>query len=155
MISLIDVAYFSTTYHLYLFQTDKVIMAEKNLDYVDLHEDHENWITEIHFYRREVKFFRELLGEMAVKETDPEVKAQIEQFQNKFIMHLEKFDECEHVINRLEDDIEDFTELYEEEAPEIKLSDKEGMREKMATFRKLYKEMKDEFYLFYANQKKK
>lgn len=112
-----------------------------------LHLDHRLWDNELKFYVDEVKIFEGYL-EGFVKKMEPEhrdLMADLEHFQNQFIRQKEVLDELGHDI-RLNDQ-----KLSKEIQGGVRLSDEskiqhQQMKERMETFRKIYRELKTEFY---------
>jgi hypothetical protein len=62
---------------------------EKKLIY-DLHEEHLQWINKMLFYKDEMKVMQNRLSEVARKNTDREVQALVEHFQNQLIVQNEQ-----------------------------------------------------------------
>lgn len=65
-----------------------------------LHHQSTDWLREIEFYKQELTILKNRLGEVSVKNTSTEVAAQVEHFQNKFIMFDEQLDILRHDINQ-------------------------------------------------------
>jgi len=53
---------------------------------VDLHFEHENWQRELNFWEDELKSFHLRLEELVMRWTDQGVLAEIEKFQNQFMI---------------------------------------------------------------------
>ena len=64
----------------------------------DLHFEHKLWQSELAFWEDELKSFNNRLSELVVRWTDKKVLAQLEHYQNQFILH-------EGVIEKFQDDI--------------------------------------------------
>ncbi len=65
---------------------------------VDLHFEHENWQRELNFWEDELKSFHLRLEELVMRWTDQGVLAEIEKFQNQFMIQEEEFDSIENQI---------------------------------------------------------
>lgn len=123
-------------------------MEKETIFNSDLHFEHKQWRREILFWEDEMRSFGNRLSELAFRWTDKEVLAQLDQFQNQFIIQ-------ENAINELED----FINLHE-----FKISEqmKKGIdaldlpsvkkhleiRDKMDTQRNLYGKLKKNFFRF-------
>ena len=64
-----------------------------------LHQQSNTWLRELKFYKEEITLLGERLGEVAQRNTDKEVMAQVEHFQNKLIMLNEQCDVVKHGVN--------------------------------------------------------
>ena len=114
----------------------------------DLHFEHRRWQAELLFWQDELKSFKSRLEELANRWTDEKVLAQLEHFQNQFVRHGEVIDSLEHEINVHETDLAEHSEKREEvldrKLTEIHLE----FRERMEIQRKIYAELKEEFFRF-------
>ncbi|MBK9273977.1 MAG: hypothetical protein IPM49_05470 [Flavobacteriales bacterium] len=111
----------------------------------DLHFEHQVWLNRLRFYKDEIGIFEKRLEEVVTRNTTSEVLAQVEHFQNQYIREREVIDELRHDIK----EHENFLEKESVERPvaiEHRLyKDHAGLRDRMETFEKLYRELKDEF----------
>ena len=72
---------------------------EKELIYnADLHFEHENWQRELDFWEDELKSFHLRLDELVKRWTDHKVLAEIEKFQNQFMIQEKEFDSLKDQI---------------------------------------------------------
>jgi peptidoglycan hydrolase CwlO-like protein len=71
-----------------------------------LHHQYNDWMKELDFYKNEIKILENRLTEVAVKNTSKEVLADVEHFQNKFIILNERNDETRHAVNISKTEIE-------------------------------------------------
>lgn len=119
---------------------------ESGLHFEDLHEDHRNWLQEVTFCKKEIVFFQTLLEDFSRKQQGSAQNALIEQFQNKLILQNEQADILLHEIREQEARLQDFIKSHEKNIEFITFKDHKIWRDKMNTHRKLYAEMKQEFY---------
>jgi hypothetical protein len=63
------------------------------------HVENSEWISKLKFYDDEISILTNRLSEIASKNNQSDVVAQIEQFQNKFILQKNNIDEIAHKIN--------------------------------------------------------
>jgi hypothetical protein len=61
----------------------------------NLHDEYGSHIRVIHFYKQEIKYLQKRLEDVAKRNTDKDILAQVEQFQNQFILTRENLDEVE------------------------------------------------------------
>jgi len=119
---------------------------EQGLHYQDLHEDHKNWILELNFFKEEIVFFSQLLEDYAKQNNALHFNAFVEQFQNKFILHREKIDVYLHDLHKEEKKLSDFIKSHTKNVEFITFSDHKKWREEMAINRKLFAELKKDFF---------
>lgn len=116
-----------------------------------LHLEYRLWVNELNFYKEEIKIFERQLETLVIKNPLDELSAKVEQFQNKFILQKEIIDHLKHDLNISEKQLASFVhELSGTGLESIKMDNHTRLRERMATFRKLYTEMKEDFKRFEA-----
>ena len=116
-----------------------------------LHLEYRLWVNELNFYKEEIKIFERQLETLVIKNPLDELSAKVEQFQNKFILQKEIIDHLKHDLNISEKQLASFVhELSGTGLESIKMDNHTRLRERMATFRKLYTEMKEDFKSFEA-----
>ncbi|MFN4082879.1 MAG: hypothetical protein ACK4K9_04550 [Bacteroidia bacterium] len=114
----------------------------------DLHNENANWIDSLNFYKDQIETLTNRLGEVAVKYTDKEISAQIEHLQNQLIRQKEVLDELKHEI-KLDDKALAENAKDNPVASDHRLfADHPELRDKVATYEKLFKELKEEFDRF-------
>jgi hypothetical protein len=112
----------------------------------ELHQDHKDWIQELEFYKLEISFFQQMLEDFARTKNDGSQNAAIEQFQNKLILQNEQTEILLHDTHKQEAKLGNFVKTHENTLESVTFKDHTKWREKMNTHRKLYAEMKREFY---------
>ena len=122
---------------------------EKKLIY-DLHEEHIQWINKMLFYKDEMKVMQNRLSEVAGKNTDREVQAMVEHFQNQLIVQNEQADILKHTIKQYENTIESHLNKNDVAADKLKWDDHSDLREKVETFEKIINELRGELIDFLA-----
>ncbi|HEY6957004.1 MAG TPA: hypothetical protein VI385_17250 [Flavisolibacter sp.] len=114
-----------------------------------LHMEYQLWTRELLFYKEEIKIFEEHLTAILERNNRNGVPAQVEHFQNQFILQKEVIDFLKHDLIVSERQLASFAhELSGEGIDTIKMDNHAKLRERMATFRKIYREMKNEFRRF-------
>ena len=80
------------------------------------HEENKEWMSKVSFYKDEVEIMRNRLGEIVTKNTSKEVTAQVEHFQNKFVLLRQQVDELKHDVNKRNSDV---TELSKDKPTHV------------------------------------
>ncbi len=71
-----------------------------------LHHQNTDWLRELKFYKEELFILNKRLEEIASKNTGKDVLAQVEHFQNKFILLREQLDTLKHDVGIREKNVE-------------------------------------------------
>ena len=123
----------------------------KRETYLTQHQQHLTWLNYLAFYKDEMQVLQKRLEEVAAKHHEQEVLAMVEHFQNHLILQREQHDILRHDIKQYENRIEALyvnnPVLAENSRPkeEVELTDR------VETFGRLFREMKDELYHFVAH----
>lgn len=121
---------------------------KQNIYYTDLHSEHMMWSREMDFYKEEINFFEKRLEEIVVKYTNKDVLAELSHFQNNFIRQKEVVDEIKHEITINEDRLQEFVEGHPVAIDHVHFADHKSLRDQMNTFRKIYVDLKNEYFKF-------
>jgi hypothetical protein len=114
-----------------------------------LHMEYQLWTRELLFYKEEIKIFEDHLEAILHRNNKNGVPAHVEHYQNQFILQKEVIDFLKHDLIVSERQLAGFAhELSGEGIDTIKMDNHGKLRERMSTFRKIYKEMKSEFRRF-------
>ena len=81
-----------------------------------LHHQGNDWLRELEFYKDELALLTTRLEEVASKNTDKDVLAQVEHFQNKFVLLRQQVDELKHDVNKRNSDV---TELSKDKPTHV------------------------------------
>lgn len=114
----------------------------------DLHFEHRQWQSELAFWEDELKSFNNRLSELVTHWTKKEVLAQLEHYQNEFVLH-------DGIIDKLQEEIE----VHEtriagqsktgHDALDTAMTKKHlEFRDRMETQRQIYADLKKEFFRF-------
>lgn len=125
------------------FMTHKVHMK-------DLHFDNRIWSNEVRFFKDEIAIFESRLGELVTKNTDKEMLAELEHFQNQFIRQNEVADETLHALHQADAGLAKFAEDHPIANDRVLMDDHSNMRETMQSFRDRYNGLKADFQKFSA-----
>jgi hypothetical protein len=114
----------------------------------DLHFEHNQWTSELAFWKDELKTFNNRLEELVNRWTDKEMLAKLEHFQNEFIIHEELVQVFQDDINAHERNMSVNVSKEEDVLDRSLVKKHIEFREKMQTQRHIYAELKKEFYTF-------
>ena len=115
-----------------------------------LHVEHHEWLENLKFYKDEIVIFRSRVEEVASKNTSADVLKLVEHFQNQLIIQSNEIDELKHSINEHESYIE--KNIGDNPAADHKyLNDHQLERERMESFERLFKEMKEDLHKFLSS----
>jgi hypothetical protein len=74
------------------------------------HHENLDWLNRLRFYKEEIEILKERLEEIASKNSNEDVLAKVEHFQNQFIVQRNNIDELAHSIKmneaKLMDEVE-------------------------------------------------
>ncbi len=129
-----------------------MIIKKMPFEVSDFHFEHKQWMRELNFWRDELKTFQHRLEELVQRATDRDAMAKVERFQNQFIRHNEVIDTFLHEINVHENEL---AQLAKDKA---QLTDRlvgshVRHRDSIETQRKMYAELKKEFFAFLIAEK--
>jgi hypothetical protein len=116
----------------------------------ELHVDHKMWLSELTLASDQVKSFQNRLEEVVKANNTVEVLAQVEHFQNQFIREKEIIDILNHDIHESEAKLTTQVASNTIAVDHRKVSDDEGLRDRMLGFQKIFAEMRTEFTSFLA-----
>jgi hypothetical protein len=118
-----------------------------------LHLEYQLWLRELIFYKEEIKIYEDHLQVYASKLQNYETAVSIEQFQNQFLLQKDVIDFLKHDLNISEKQLARFAmDLSEDGIEGIKMDNHVQLRDRMFTFRKIYKELKHGFRQFESAQ---
>ena len=120
----------------------------KHID--ELHFEHQLWTSSAKFYVDELKIYQKRLAEIASKNTNEEVRKQVEHFQNQFIIQKEQIDILNHEVTVHEQWLAKFAKENPVAVDHHLFADHTAMHEKMEAFAKMYTDLKHEFNRFLA-----
>lgn len=114
----------------------------------DLHFEHKQWRRELLFWEDELKSLQNRLNELVLRWTDKEVLAQLEHYQNQFIIQENAIDELEDHINLHEINISEQLKKGKDVLDLQMVKKHIEFRNLMDTQRNLYSELKGNFFRF-------
>lgn len=124
----------------------------KRETYLDQHQHHKTWLNYLAFYKDEMQVLQRRLEEVASRNTDGEVLAMVEHFQNQLILQREQHDILRHDIKQYENQIEKLFENNPVFAENSRPKEEKELTDRVETFGRLFHEMKEELYHFVARK---
>jgi hypothetical protein len=113
-----------------------------------LHHQTADWLREMDFYKQELAMLERRLGEVAANNTAKEVSAQVEHFQNVFIITKEQLDILSHDLREEESVIEAKVKQAPEHTNEKYTPTFDKMHERVKTFASGFADMRFAFNTF-------
>lgn len=124
-------------------------MAEQKYIH-DLHGDHKVWLSELSLVKDQLKSFQNRLEKVAIANTNKDILAKVEHFQNQFIRENEVIDILKHDINQKEALLVANVASNSVAADHRKTDDEPELRDRMLTFSKIFNELSAEYHEFLA-----
>ncbi|RYD99841.1 MAG: hypothetical protein EOP50_04105 [Sphingobacteriales bacterium] len=117
-----------------------------------LHLEYKLWSNELDFNKEEIGIFEKHLEPIVSNYTDVDVRARVEQYQNRFIRHKEVIDELKHKLHGSEVQLATFVrDMSGMGIDSVKMDNHVKLRDDVRRFRELYGELKNEFRRFEAD----
>ena len=114
----------------------------------DLHFEHKQWTRELLFWKDELKSLQNRLNELVLRWTEETILAQLEHYQNQFVIQENEINELEDFINMHETNISEHFKKGED-VLDLQLVKKHiEFRNQIDTLRNLYSELKGNFFRF-------
>ncbi|MFD2914597.1 hypothetical protein [Psychroserpens luteus] len=114
----------------------------------NMHFEHVQWKRELAFWEDELKSFNNRLSELVTRWTDKDVLAQLEHYQNEFILHGGVIEDLQESIEEHEERIAGQS-ITGEDAIDVQLAKQHvEFRNKIETQREIYAELKKQFFRF-------
>ena len=124
-------------------------MPVEKIEAKKLHYENKVWKNELLFVADEIKVYENRLSDLVTGSPQKEMLRKLEHFQNQFIREKEVIDHLKHDVNSHEHKLVEW--VKNEMANEELLAQKhDELMDRMETFRKIFAELKVEFYEFLA-----
>ncbi|WP_271855107.1 hypothetical protein [Patiriisocius marinus] len=123
-------------------------MKKDVLENASMHFEHEQWKGELAFWKDELKFFNSKLSELVSRWTNKDVLAQLEHYQNEFILHGGVIQDLQETIDKHETRIAGQSKTGEDALDVHLTKEHVAFRNKIETQRHIYSELKKEFFRF-------
>lgn len=107
-----------------------------------------DWSQSLEFYEDELKVFERRQEEVINKNTGENIRAQIEHYQNQYILQKEQFDGLLQAINRQKAAVEKNVEAGNRSVNKEVAEEQQLLRDKVQTAEKIFVDTKHQFYRF-------
>ena len=114
----------------------------------NMHFEHVQWRRELFFWEDELKSFKNRLSELVIRYTAKDVLAKLEHYQNEFILHGGVRDDFLEDIEAHEIRIAAQTKAGQDVLDTVLVKKHLEFRNRMETQRRIYGELKKDFYRF-------
>ena len=114
------------------------------------HAEHREWLNKIDFYYDDLKIMRHRLEEVAARNTNKSLMAQVEHFQNQFVIQRNELDEMKHAIHQAESGIAENVAQNGTAVNRRSMPDNVSMRDRIERFEKLFLRLRKELMTFVA-----
>ncbi len=122
-------------------------MKTKDIIYTQ-HDEHREWMSKLKFYEDEITILKNRLSEIVSKNTQKDVLAQAEHFQNQFIVQKENIDEISHSITIDEEVIQKAVDKKPKYVDQLSMEPHANEKVAMDSFEKNFTELRAEFNKF-------
>lgn len=117
---------------------------------IDLHREQRAWVNRLMFYKDDIRYMHGRLAEITLKNTDREVRAMVEHFQNQLIIQSDNLDTLRHNIKAFENIIERIIKDNHIEIDHRKVDSENSLRDQMEMFEKIFNELRKDLIHFAA-----
>ena len=114
----------------------------------NMHFEHQQWNRELAFWQDELKSFNHRLSELVTRWTDKYVLAQLEHYQNEFVLHGGVIEDLLEAIEKHEISIASQTKTGIEVLNSSLAKNHIEFRNRLDSQRHIYAELKTEFFRF-------
>lgn len=108
------------------------------------HEENKEWLSNLLFFKDEIKVMEHRLEEIASKNTSKDVLKGVEHFQNQLIIQKNTIDTLKHGVTISEDALRADISKNETAADHRSVKDHTETREQVKQFEKTFKDLKSE-----------
>jgi hypothetical protein len=112
------------------------------------HEENTSWTNSLKFYKDEIILLRERLAEIAFKNTNKIILAEVEHYQNQFIIQRNKIDEIMHAIKLNENALIKEINSNPIAVDHRKVAAHTNEAEQMKTFEKIFADLREKYNRF-------
>jgi two-component sensor histidine kinase len=113
-----------------------------------LHHQETDWLRELDFYKQELNVLTNRLEEVASKNTSKEISAQVEHFQNRFIILKEQHDILRHDNAARSERLNEMAKAIPTHIEEKFVADKDDMHKRMSDYFTSFRDTRFEFNNF-------
>lgn len=126
-------------------------MAMHTLYHVSrMSSEHSDWLRALTFYKEELDLLKGRLAEVSMKYTRTEVKAEVEHFQNQFVIQRNNIDELSHDLHEHEKHISRDVQEMAQHLANHTLAEHDSLRDRYFALEKRINELRYEYNRFLA-----
>jgi Asp-tRNA(Asn)/Glu-tRNA(Gln) amidotransferase C subunit len=114
----------------------------------ELHNIYKSWLNALSLADDEMAIFRVNLEKVLTANNKQEITAQVEQFQNQFITHLNELQMLRHDVQESEKNLEKNISDNPVAADHRKIEADQGLKERVQQFQKMFLDLKHNFNTF-------
>jgi hypothetical protein len=122
--------------------------AQKYLS--DLHHDYKTWKNNLSFYKEDLGLMQKRLQEVAAKNSDKDMHALVERFQNKLIIEEERIDTLQHRLILNEEEVIDNVKANPVSSDHRRMDEPLDLRDDIQSFEVLFNQLRKDLNLFAA-----
>jgi hypothetical protein len=112
------------------------------------HSENNEWASKLNFYKDEINILKDRLAEIASKNSSKEVLAEVEHFQNQFIIQRNNIDEISHTIKMNEESLQKEIKSNPVAVDHRKVEYHINEKNAVEAFEKNFNELRTEFKAF-------
>lgn len=112
------------------------------------HEENTEWLKKLDFYKDEISILKGRLEELATKNNAQEVLAEVERFQNQFIIQRNNIDEIAHKVREHEQSLLDEIKSNPVAVDHRKVEYHAVEQDMVNSFEKVFNEVREDFNKF-------
>lgn len=112
------------------------------------HEENTEWLKKLDFYKDEISILKGRLEELATKNNAQEVLAEVERFQNQFIIQRNNIDEIAHKVREHEQSLLDEIKSNPVAVDHRKVEYHAVEQDLVNSFEKVFNEVREDFNKF-------
>jgi hypothetical protein len=114
----------------------------------ELHNIYKSWLNALALADDEIALFKVNLEKVLSANNKHEITAQVEQFQNQFITHLNELQMIRHDVNEAEKNLEKNIADNPVAADHRKIEADQGLKERVQQFQKMFLDLKHNYNTF-------
>ena len=114
------------------------------------HSENSEWVSKLNFYKDEITILKERLAEVASKNSHKEVLAEVEHFQNQFIIQKNNIDEISHNVKMNEESLQKEINSNPIAVDHRKVEYHINEKNAVESFEKNFNDLRSEFKVFLA-----
>ncbi len=123
-------------------------MQTKHVYLNDLHFEHSTWLRELAFYSEELDILENRLAEVALKNTNDDIRNGVIDFQNRFVTLRNSMEVCKEQTQNHEHSLSEFAQDHPIAIEHRYFEDHTDLRDKMHDVAASYAAIKKDFMRF-------